>query len=64
MKNKKSVIALISVIVIFVIIGVVTVNIVTDNDKLSSSEKKWINSSLNNVHNINVINNVNIYYWN
>ncbi len=61
MKNKKSVIALISVIVIFVIIGVVTVNIVTDNDKLSSSEKKWINSSLNNVHNINVINNVNIF---
>ena len=61
MKNKKSVIALISVIVIFVIIGIVTVNIVTDNDKLSSSEKKWINSSLNNVHNINVINNVNIF---
>ena len=45
MKNKKSVIVLISVIVIFVIIGIVTVNIVTDNDKLSSSEKKWINSA-------------------
>ena len=61
MKNKKSVIIIVSIITVISIIGFVTFNIVTDKDKLSSNEKKWINSSLNNVHNINVINNVNIF---
>lgn len=61
MKNKKSIIVFASVIALLIVIGIVTFNIITDSDKLSSNEKKWINSSLNNVHNINVINNVNIF---
>lgn len=61
MKNKKSVIISISIIIVIVVIGIITFSIVTDDSKLSSNEKKWINSSLNNVHNINVINNVNIF---
>lgn len=61
MKNKKVVIIIGLIIAIITVIGITTYNIVTDSDKLSSNEKKWINSSLNNVHNINVINNVNIF---
>lgn len=61
MKSKKSIIIIIAVLIVIAVIGIVTFSIVTDSDKLSSNEKKWINSSLNNVHNINVINNVNIF---
>ena len=61
MKNKKNIIIIIAILIVIAVIGIVTFSIVTDSDKLSSNEKKWINSSLNNVHNINVINNVNIF---
>lgn len=61
MKNKKIYVIIVLAIAIITVIGITTYNIVTDSDKLSSNEKKWINSSLNNVHNINVINNVNLF---
>lgn len=61
MKNKKNIIIIIAILIVIAVIGIVTFSIVTDSDKLSSNEKKWINSSLNNVHNINVVNNVNIF---
>lgn len=61
MKNKKSVIITILVILIVVIIGLVTFRVLTDDNKLTSSEKRWINSNLNTIQNINVVNNVNIF---
>jgi len=61
MKNKKSIIIVVAILVVLVIGSLITFKILTDSDKLSSKEKKWINSSLNSVHNINVINNVNIF---
>ena len=61
MKNKKSIIIIIAILIVIAVIVIATFSIVTDSDKLSSDEKKWINSSLNNVHNINVVNNVNIF---
>lgn len=61
MKNKKSIIIIGAIVLVLIIGGIITYNILSDSDKLTSNEKKWINSSLNNVHNINVINNVNVF---
>ncbi len=61
MKNKKSVFITIGVIILLVIGGLITYNILTDKNKLTNEEKKWINSNINNVLNINVINDVNIF---
>ena len=61
MKNKKSVIITIAAILAIVIVGLITYNVLTDDDKLTSLEKRWINNNLNTVQNINVVNNVNIF---
>lgn len=61
MKNKKSVIITIAIIFVVVITGLITFNILTDDDKLTSAEKKWINNQLNVVQNVNVVNDVNVF---
>ncbi len=61
MKNKKKIILAIIVIIILVIIGITSYNILTDENKLSASEKRWINNNINTVQNIKVINDVNIF---
>ncbi|MBE6154645.1 MAG: diguanylate cyclase [Firmicutes bacterium] len=61
MKNKKSVIITIIVILAVVIAALITYNVLTDENKLTASEKRWINNNLNNVYNINVVNNINIF---
>lgn len=61
MKNKKKVviIALVVVVVITFII-VTTLSLLKDENKLTVSEKRWINDNISNVQNVNVINNVDI----
>ena len=61
MKNKKSVIIAMIVIFIIAIIGLVTYSILSDNNKLTALEKKWINNNINTIQNINVVNDVNIF---
>ena len=61
MKNKKNVIITIVIILLGIVTGIVTYNILTDENKLSASEKKWINNNINTVLNVNVVNNVNIF---
>lgn len=61
MKNKKSVFISIIVIISVVLIGLITYRILTDEHKLSSAEKKWINNHIKTVQNVNVVNNVNIF---
>lgn len=61
MKSKRKVFITIGILVLIVLIGLVSYNILTDKDKLTSTEKKWINNNINKVQNINVINNVNIF---
>jgi len=61
MKNKKSVIITIIVILAVVIAALITYNVLTDENKLTASEKRWINNNLNNVYNINVVKNINIF---
>ena len=61
MKNKKSVIITIVVILAVVIIGLIVFRVLTDENKLTASEKRWINNNINTVQNINVINDVNLF---
>ena len=61
MKNKKSVIITIVVILAVVIIGLVAYRVLTDENKLTASERRWINQNISTVQNINVINNVNLF---
>lgn len=55
MKNKKWIIPVIAIIFLS-IIGIVTFNILNNANKLTSTERKWINSNVNNLQNIYVIN--------
>ena len=61
MKNKKSVIITIVVILAVVIIGLIVFRVLTDENKLTSSERRWINNNISTVQNINVVNNVNLF---
>ncbi len=61
MKNKKSVVITIGVILLVVITGIITYNILTDQNKLTASEKRWLNNNMNVVQNVNVVNNVNVF---
>ncbi len=61
MKSKKSVIITIVIILFVVIVGLVAYRILTDENKLTSSERKWINNNIDKVQNINVVNDVNVF---
>ena len=61
MKNKKSVIITIIVIFAVVIIGLITYRVLTNENKLTSSERRWINKNIDTVQNVNVINNINLF---
>lgn len=61
MKNKKSVVITIIIILLVVVIGLITYHILTDEARLTSSERRWINGNINTVQNINVINDVNLF---
>ena len=61
MKNKKSVIITIIVILAVVIISLIAYRILTDDTRLTAGERRWINNNINTVQNINVVNNVNLF---
>ena len=61
MKKKKSIIIII--ISILLVIGIATglYFILNDKDKLTVSERNWVNESIGTIQNINVVNNVNVF---
>ena len=61
MKNKKSVIITIVIIIAVVLVGLITYRVLTDDERLTASERRWINNNISTVQNINVINNVNLF---
>lgn len=61
MKNKKGKWIIIISILAIAIIGFISYQILNDNNKLSSSERKWLNNHINDVQNISVVNDVNIF---
>ncbi len=63
-KKKTKVIIAVIILVIFIIIGVVVYNILRDENKITSAEKRWINDNSAKVQNINVLNNENVFGYN
>ena len=61
MKDKKKLIILIACIIAIVGLVITTIIILRDENKLTISERNWINSNVNTIQNINVVNNVNIF---
>jgi diguanylate cyclase (GGDEF)-like protein len=61
---KKKIKIIIGTIIGLIVIGAfafIIFNILNDKSKLSVDEKKWINSNLSTVQNVNVLNNVDVF---
>ena len=61
MKKKKSIIIIIISILVVIGIAIVLYFILNDKDKLTVSERNWVNQNIGTIQNINVINNVNVF---
>lgn len=61
MKKKKSIIIIIISILVVIGIAVGLYFILNDKDKLTVSERNWVNQNIGTIQNINVINNVNVF---
>ncbi len=61
MKKKKWLIPIIIVLIVLLVGGVFTYKILSDENKLTSEERTWINGNINNVQNIYVVKDENIF---
>lgn len=61
MKKKKSIIIIIVSIILVIGIAIGLYFILNDKDKLTVSERNWVNESIGTIQNINVVNNVNVF---
>jgi len=61
MKNKKKIIIIIASIIAVIALVIATIFILNDENKLTISERNWINANINTVQNINVVNDANIF---
>lgn len=60
-KNKKKIIGFSIVLVIIIIAALVIINLMKDENRLNVFEKQWINNNSNQVQNIGVKNNTNVF---
>ncbi len=58
MKKKKSIIIIIISILVVIGIAIGLYFILNDKDKLTVSERNWVNQNIGTIQNINVINNI------
>ena len=61
MKKKKSIIIITISILVVIGIAIGLYFILNDKDKLTVSERNWVNQNIGTIQNINVINNVNVF---
>lgn len=61
MKKKKSIMIIIISILVVIGIAIGLYFILNDKDKLTVSERNWVNQNIGTIQNINVINNVNVF---
>lgn len=61
MKKKRWIISLILAVIVLGVIGITTFNILNDTNKLTSEERTWINENINNVQNIYVVKDENVF---
>ena len=59
--NKKVILIVLIVLTIAIALGLTTYFILNNDNKLSVEEKEWLAANINNVQNVYVINNVDIY---
>ncbi len=61
MKKKKYIFTSIGILITLIVIGIITFAFLNDEYKLSSEERTWINQNINNIQNINVARDANIF---
>lgn len=61
MKKKKSIVFIIIGIIILIAIGVLLFFLLNDKNKLTVTERNWINENISTIQNINVVNNANVF---
>lgn len=61
MKNKKSVIIIVVSIILVIAISLGLYFLLNDKDKLTVSERNWVNANIGTIQNINVLNNVDVF---
>ena len=61
MKKKKLYIYIVIGVIILTLIGVITFKTLSNSNKFTSEERKWINSNINNVQNIYMIKDENLF---
>lgn len=61
MKKKRWIITSILVLLVLAIIGIISYKILTDENKLTSEERTWISENINNVQNVYVVKDKNIF---
>lgn len=61
MKKKKLYIYIVIVVIILTLIGVITFKTLSNSNKFTSEERKWINSNINNVQNIYMAKDENLF---
>ena len=61
MKKKKNIIIIIISVIVVAIVASLLYVLLNDKNKLTVSERNWINENIGTIQNINVINNVNVF---
>ena len=64
MKKKKLLIIVLIIIALITITSILCFRILNDQDRLSVTEKQWLNENKNNVISINVLNDLNVFGYN
>lgn len=60
-RGYKRYAVLVILLVVAIIAGIYLVNITFDKNKLTTNEKKWISENTNNVQNINILDDLNVF---
>ena len=61
MKKKKSIIFIIIAVLIIIGICVSLFFILNDKNKLTVTERNWVNDNISTIQNINIVNNINVF---
>lgn len=61
MKKKKYIIPSIIIFILILIIGIISIIILNNQNKLTSAERTWINDNINTIQTINVVKDANIF---
>ena len=59
--NFGSMMIIIIVLIVLAIVGLFTYKILNDDSKLTVAEKEWLTENINNIQNVYVLNNVDVY---